>query len=659
MNSSNFNIVTTYFRSSSLSNHEFCQMQYFIQYVLGYKAPANKRAQLGTITHKTMEILANCKKQLQDDPDKSDFIYVDPELDDISWDKWSLFKDYFVEDLCRKSFEYYRDKCIHDYEENDFDFCYKMCRVLIDDFDGSFDPRYRKIIDPEPFFDIPIEEPWAKFNYEGEEFNLAIKGTIDLVTELDEDTIEVIDYKGLPLETKLLTPDGWITMGEIVVGDTLYDKDGNETIVTGKSKVKYKDCYRILFDDTSEVECDDEHIWLLSNGREVQIKDLKIKDNIDVTKAVKYDNKSLPIDPYVLGIWLGDGRNRCGEICGNDEFIFEEIQRRGYKIGEDISGGGRRCPSHTIIGLTTELRKLGLLNNKHIPKIYLRSSFSQRLDLVRGLMDSDGYANPIRKQGHFVNCNKKLSQDLKEVLLSLGQRPYLKELKKNGFGLTVTSYDIFFRPININPFLLPRKANVIKPEWGPGRSDKRQIRKIIPIGKKYTQCIMVDSPSRTYLCTENMIPTHNTGQRKDWATGELKNYSKLMKDTQLLLYNYAISKLYPQYKNRILTIIFLRDGGPFSLTFDEEEEQEFLKRLKSKFYDISKTRMPKLCSQNRSNFKCTRLCHYYKTNFPGTNKSICEHVEDNIKTYGIKIAQKELKVDGFNSSSYQAPGTGN
>ena len=339
------NIPTVYFRSSSLGNWEFCEMQYFIQYVLGYKSPANKKAQLGTITHKTMEILANCKKQLQDDPDKGDFIYVDPELDDISWDKWSLFKNYFVEDLCRKSFEYYRDKCIHNYEESDFDFCYKMCRVLIDNYGGVFDPRYRNILDPEPFFDIPIEESWAKFNYEGEEFNLAIKGTIDLVTKLDEDTIEVIDYK--------------------------------------------------------------------------------------------------------------------------------------------------------------------------------------------------------------------------------------------------------------------------------------------------------------------------SGQRKDWATGELKDYNKLMKDTQLLLYNYAISKLYPQYKNRILTIIFLRDGGPFSLTFDEEEEQEFLKRLKGKFYDISKTRMPKLCSQNRSNFKCTRLCHYYKTNFPGTNKSICEHVEDNIKTYGIKIAQKELKVDGFNSSSYQAPGTGN
>jgi len=654
------NIPTIYFRSSSLGNHEFCQMQYFIQYVLGHKAPANQKAQLGTIVHKTMEILANCKKQLQENPNrKASFKYIDPELGTINWKKSEFVTEQFVNDLCWKSFLYYSSKCIHEYTEKDFNFCLDLCKVITDQYSGIYDPRNSKILDPEPFFDIPIEEDWAKFTYEGKSYQLAIKGTIDLVTELDEETIEVRDYKGLPLETKLLTPDGWTTMGEVVVGDTLYDKDGNETIVTGKSKVKYKDCYRILFDDTSEVECDDEHIWLLSNGKEVQIKDLKIKDNIDTAKVVKYDNKPLPIDPYVLGVWLGDGRNRCGEICGNDEFIFEEIQRRGYKIGKDISGGGKRCPSHTIISLTTELRKLGLLNNKHIPNIYKKSSFTQRLDLVRGLMDSDGYANPIRKQGHFVNCNKKLSQDFKEVLLSLGQRPYLKELKKNGFGLTVSSYDIFFRPININPFLLPRKANVIKSEWGPGKSNKRQIKEIIPIGKKYTQCIMVDSPSKTYLCTENMIPTHNTGQRKDWATGEIKDYHKLMKDTQLLLYNYAISKLYPQYKHRILTIIFLRDGGPFSLSFEKEDEEEFLRRLRKKFYEISYTKMPKLCSSGRTSFKCTRLCHYYKTPFPGTEENICEHVENGIKTYGIKLAQTKLKASGFNSSNYDAPGKGN
>lgn len=340
------NIPTIYFRSSSLGNHEFCQMQYFIQYVLGHKAPANQKAQLGTIVHKTMEILANCKKQLQENPNrKASFKYIDPELGTINWKKSEFVTQQFVNDLCWKSFLYYSSKCIHEYTEKDFNFCIDLCKVITDGYSGIYDPRNSKILDPEPFFDIPIEEDWAKFTYEGKSYQLAIKGTIDLVTELDEETIEVRDYK--------------------------------------------------------------------------------------------------------------------------------------------------------------------------------------------------------------------------------------------------------------------------------------------------------------------------SGVRKDWATGEIKDYHKLMKDTQLLLYNYAISKLYPQYKHRILTIIFLRDGGPFSLSFEKEDEEEFLKRLRKKFYEISYTKMPRLCSSGRTSFKCTRLCHYYKTPFPGTEESICEHVENGIKTYGIKLAQTKLKASGFNSSNYDAPGKGN
>jgi hypothetical protein len=444
-------------------------------------------------------------------------------------------------------------------------------------------------------------------------------------------------------------------MGDVQVGDTLYDKDGNSTRVIGKSQVKHKECFKVIFDDTSEAECDDEHIWLLSNGKEVQIKDLKINDKIDVSKPVKYEHKNLPIDPYVLGIWLGDGRNRSGEVCGKDSFIFDEIKRRGYILGKDISC--KDCPSHTIFGLTKELKKLNLIHNKHIPDIYLKSSYEQRLDLVRGLMDSDGYANKIRKQGHFVNCNETLSKNLKELLLSLGQRPYLKKLKKRGFGLEVFSYDVFFRPINLNPFLLPRKADVIDKNWGPGESNRRQIKQIIPIGKKYTQCIMVDSPSHTYLCTENMIPTHNTGRRINWATGEEKTYDKLYDDIQLLLYYYAIRRLYPQYSYVIMTIFFLRDGGPFSLCYEKKDEEKFLEKLKTKFLEIKNSSMPKPINQARSDFRCTRLCHYYKNKWPGTDQRICNYVEDQIKLYGIDGAIKSCSKPGFSLDYYSAPGT--
>ena len=302
------------------------------------------------------------------------------------------------------------------------------------------------------------------------------------------------------------------------------------------------------------------------------------------------------------------------------------------------------------------MRKLGLLHNKHIPLIYLRSSYNQRLDLLRGLMDSDGSVNTVRKQGVFTNCNKKLSDDTKELLLTLGQRPLQSSVKAYGFGLEVNNYPLSFRPININPFLLPRKADRVDPNWGPGESNFRLIKDIKLIENQDTQCIMVDSKTSTYLCTRNMIPTHNTGQRLDWATGQVKTYEKLQNDLQLLLYYYAMTRIYPNYDHIIMTIFFLRDGGPFSLCFDKSDEEKFMKRLKDRFFEIKNSTEVKPINPARSDFRCKRLCHFYKTNWPGTNTRMCNHVEDTIKTYGIEYAGEQLKATNFELGFYSPPG---
>src|SRR5690606_34355557 len=101
-----------------------------------------------------------------------------------------------------------------------------------------------------------------------------------------------------------------------------------------------------------------------------------------------------------------------------------------------------------------------------------------------------------------------------------------------------------------------------------GESNKRRIVKIEKLeDKKCTQCIMVDSPSNTYLCTRNMIPTHNTGRRLNWATGEEKTHEKLKDDPQLRIYHYAVSHLYPDIENIYITINFINDGGAFTICF--------------------------------------------------------------------------------------------
>lgn len=149
---------------------------------------------------------------------------------------------------------------------------------------------------------------------------------------------------------------------------------------------------------------------------------------------------------------------------------------------------------------------------------------------------------------------------------------------------------------------------------------------------------------------------YKTGQRKNWATGEVKTYEKLHDDPQLLLYYYAITKLYPQYDNIVMTIFFLRDGGPFSLCFEKSDNDRFMKMLEARVKEIRSAKTVKPINAARNDFRCKILCHYYKTKWPGTDKRMCNHVEDEIKTYGIEVAADMLKKPGFSLGYYQSPG---
>ena len=656
-------MLITYVRSSSYNNWDYCQLQYYLTYVLGYRSPSGKKAQLGTIIHKVMEILAVCQKEVQDNEAKS-LTIVDDKVGEVNFSRTKLKTKKFVNELIDRSFDHYTESCGHSYTNADKNFCIKNTFVALEFRDGQFDPRKRNIVQAEPTFDITIDEPWAKFEYalpDGTkaEGQLAIKGTIDLVTEVSPGVIEVVDWKGLPLNTKLPTPNGWTTMGEIEIGNEVFDQYGQVCSVVGKSKVKNKPCYKIVFDDTTSAICDDEHLWKLANDKTVPVQELRIGDTINVARPIDCGYVDLPVSPYLLGCWLGDGRNRQCEICSDDPELYALLETDGHEIGGNIGGTGR-AESRTVLNTTGKLRELNVLHNKHIPEIYFRASFDQRLDLLRGLLDTDGNANIARKQVAFTSCNEQLANDVRHLALTLGQRPYIyKQTRKTNFsnGKDVEVYHVSFRPIDINPFRLDRKASRLDENWGPGRS---KVRKIVSITKEpiqKTQCISVNSPDNTYLCTENYIPTHNTGQRKDWATGEEKTYEKLLEDPQLLLYNYAISKLYSKdYDQAIMSIYYIRDGGPFSMCFDESDQEKFLGMLEKRFKQIQSSEWPQPCSRNRKSFKCTRLCHFYKTNWPGTNVSMCQHTEDHLQAFGMEETTKRLTRPGHSVGYYEAPG---
>ena len=147
-----------------------------------------------------------------------------------------------------------------------------------------------------------------------------------------------------------------------------------------------------------------------------------------------------------------------------------------------------------------------------------------------------------------------------------------------------------------------------------------------------------------------------TGARKNWATGEEKTYEKLQDDAQLLLYYYAISKLFPQFKYVIMTIFFIRSGGPFSMCFDESDHTKFLKKLEKRYKEILNDISPKPIKPSRNDFRCTRLCYFYKNNWPGSDKTMCNYVEDQIKVYGIEQATINCKRPDFDVNHYKAPG---
>lgn len=350
-----------------------------------------------------------------------------------------------------------------------------------------------------------------------------VRGKLDLTVQFPASSV-ILDWKGLALDTPIPTPGGWTTMGELREGDTVFGGDGAPCKVTAKSEVHHRTCHELVFDDGAKIVCDDEHLWV-TNGVVKSAADIAatLRDTrsgqchhrVPLHKGLQLPEVELPVHPYVLGVWLGDGKHTSGEVTKPDAQLWENIKKCGYEISHDYSEKAKdgKCTVRTIKGLMTQLRSAGLLGNKHIPAAYMRASHSQRLQLLQGLMDTDGSGNPLRKQAVFSTCDKRLSDSVVELLHSLGQRPNRRKTTQRGFGLVIDAWPIHFKPLGINAFTLDRKQAKVD-GVGRGNSWRRLVTSADVVETVPTQCISVDSPDATYLCGKEMIVTHNTGKRK-------------------------------------------------------------------------------------------------------------------------------------------------
>ena len=250
--------------------------------------------------------------------------------------------------------------------------------------------------------------------------------------------------------------------------------------------------------------------------------------SIPVASAFIGEDKELPVAPYTLGAWLGDGYSTKPEICGIDHEIFNFVELDGYQPGRIARKEGAHPDYRSITypSLRAGLTELGLLakrgSSKRIPVQYLRSSISQRKALLAGLMDTDGTCTVNSAMVQFSNSNKNLIDDVWELVCSLGYKPSLTSkiptntvTQKNG----KLSYTISWSTLD-NVFAISRKIKkhqlgIKATNFSPGRNEQRFIVDVKPIGRQPMRCISVDAPSNLFLVSRSFIATHNSSLMMD------------------------------------------------------------------------------------------------------------------------------------------------
>lgn len=345
---------------------------------------------------------------------------------------------------------------------------------------------------------------------------------------------------------KIPTPNGWTTMGEVQVGDEVIAKDGTAVKVLEKYEQTGHRIYRLHLNDGQHLDVDDEqilHIELMAREGSKGIVNITLKDlreylaehpkqyaTIPYCDPVScFAPQELTVDPYFLGLLIGDGcmmhsqvtltNADPGIITGVHKLVLEQYEDLNMVLASDISYRFSRKDESKSLGnpLIDQLRELGIFGcdsyTKFVPNAYKRGSIEQRMELLRGLMDSDGY---IMDTGHtsYATCSKQLADDVVEIIRSLGGRACVREKHtKSQFGTPCLSYDVSFKlPPELGSVAKYSKLKTERYEKVLSKKTwckKRKIESVEDLGIADTACILIDHPDHLYLM-EQYIPIHNT-----------------------------------------------------------------------------------------------------------------------------------------------------
>jgi replicative DNA helicase len=421
--------------------------------------------------------------------------------------------------------------------------------------------------------------------------------------------------KALALDTPLPTPTGWTTMGEVAVGDELIGADGKPTTVVAATDVMHdRPCYEVEFSDGTVIVADARHQWLTEtrasrksawaaargyNRTRSQRTFPSVKTTEEIvatlhcngterrlnhavanTRPLDLPAQDLPLPPYALGAWLGDGHATSARITTADPEVVVYLEADGLRVvprgrllyslhlperpraelrscvvcgkqfrpqTSQVRTCGRSCgararfvsppvppPTCPDCGKPSSgmaqcqacrnhhgtvqgiLRSLGVLGGKHIPAQYLRASERQRRSLLAGLLDTDGTVTN-RGAVQFCSTSRRLAEDTRELIVSLGYRcSMMRKRVKGRSEASSTAYTLTFSTTD-EVFRLERKRLVHKERMGPGRTGKRFITAVRPVPSVAVRCVEVDSPDHLYLASRAMLPTHNSTLGLDFA----------------------------------------------------------------------------------------------------------------------------------------------
>ncbi|MCK4829624.1 hypothetical protein KA005_78595, partial [bacterium] len=335
--------------------------------------------------------------------------------------------------------------------------------------------------------------------YKADQFHQSVAGYLNQVVLGDIKNLMLFappqHGKLLAHETSILTANGWRKHGDLCVGDYVFGRNGQPVKVIALSKDMMGDI-EVEFTDGAIIGCHHNHEWAVFDRTkhsayrnqsfiyetkymqnegvwygEAGKRGNRAKFQVDANVAVQMPDASLPIPPYVLGVWLGDGtaNKNCITYHPEDSAIVEEFERLGF--AETSLCVHKQTGIYTSYSrsLYAELRWSSVWDNKHIPDIYYATSIKQRLELLAGLIDSDGHAYQKNGRTTFSNTNEILVSDIAKLIATLGWRTSIVKYKPttstSGIVGKKPCYQVGFNPNLEIPCILKRKhSNELSPQ---------------------------------------------------------------------------------------------------------------------------------------------------------------------------------------------------